>query len=298
MTGAGGLLGQKLCSQLAGRKDFDLIAAVRKPTGKEKVFTVTLDISEQASALQLVHRHRPQFVVNCAAMTQVDDCETRREQCWAANVTGVQNLVQASESVGAQLIHVSTDFVFDGSHGPLSEEEAPRPVNYYGQTKLEGEKLVMKSSVPWAIVRTVLVYGVTDDPSRSNIVLWAKSNLELHKPLRVVNDQFRTPTLAEDLAAGIVLIIENGAQGIFHISGKDMLTPYQIAMRVARHFHLDESLITETDSGQFRQPAQRPLKTGFIIDKAVKELGYRPHSFEEALAMVGSQLANRTAAST
>ena len=222
-------------------------------------------------------------------MTQVDDCETNREQCWKANVDAVAYLVKACAKNNVHLVHVSTDFIFDGSHGPLDETEKPAPVNFYGESKLAAEQLVINSNIPWCIIRTVLVYGITHDMSRSNIVLWVKNSLEQKKTIQVVNDQWRTPTLAEDLAMGCYLAATKKARGIFHISGKDFMSPYDIAIRTADFFNLDKSLIKITDSNQFRQPARRPLTTGFIIDKARKELGYEPHSFEEGIKILQTQ---------
>jgi dTDP-4-dehydrorhamnose reductase len=126
--------------------------------------------------------------------------------------------------------------------------------------------------------------------SRSNIVLWVKNSLEQGKTIQVVNDQWRTPTLAEDLAVGCALAAKKKASGIYHISGKDFLSPYDIALKTAAYFKLDSSLIKATDSTQFKQPARRPLTTGFIIDKARKELSYEPHSFDEGLAVLASQI--------
>jgi dTDP-4-dehydrorhamnose reductase len=169
----------------------------------------------------------------------------------------------------------------------------PNPVNYYGESKLAAEKAIINSTISWAILRTVLVFGVTPDMSRSNIVLWVKKSLEEGKTIHVVNDQWRTPTLAEDLAMGCFLAAQKKATGIYHISGEEMITPYEIAKQTAEYFNLDKSLIKLTDSKQFRQPAARPPKTGFIISKAKKELGYQPHTFKEGLAVLASQLKSR-----
>jgi dTDP-4-dehydrorhamnose reductase len=223
-------------------------------------------------------------------MTQVDQCETDRELCWKANVTGVENLIAACAKNQAHLVHVSTDFIFDGTHGPLDESAIPKPVNYYGESKLAAEEALMKSTIDWAILRTVLVFGVTEDMSRSNIVLWVKKSLEEGKTINVVNDQWRTPTLAEDLAMGCFLAAQKKATGVYHISGEEMMTPYHIAIQTAEFFNLNQALITATDSTKFKQPAARPPKTGFIITKAKRELGYQPHSFKEGLAVLASQL--------
>lgn len=294
VTGSNGLLGQKLSGRLQEDKDIFLIATAR---GRSAVKIArgeyhSLDISDREEVESILRLTKPDVVINTAAMTQVDDCETQRDACWKANVTAVENLVRCCQSLHIHLVHVSTDFIFDGSRGPLDENEIPNPVNFYGESKLAGEEVIRNSPISWAILRTVLVFGVTIDMSRSNIVLWVKNSLEQKKTIRVVNDQWRTPTLAEDLAEGCYLAAKKKAKGIYNISGKDFLSPYDIAIKTAEFFNLDRSLIKATDSTAFVQPARRPLKTGFIIDKARKELGYEPHSFEEGLAILSRQLSS------
>jgi dTDP-4-dehydrorhamnose reductase len=292
VTGSNGLLGQKLSALLQQQDDIYLIATAR---GKSAL-TITkgefhsLDITKEAEVNRVITITKPDVVIHTAAMTQVDQCETDRQTCWLANVTAVEHLIKACTIINAHLIHVSTDFIFDGNRGPLDETEVPAPVNYYGESKLAAEKLVMASSLHWCILRTVLVFGITEDMSRTNIVLWVKNSLEQGKTIQVVNDQWRTPTLAEDLAMGCFLAAKKHATGIYNISGKDFLSPYDIAVKAAEFFKLDKSLIKATDSNQFKQPAKRPLTTGFIIDKARKELGYAPHSFEEGLAVLARQI--------
>jgi dTDP-4-dehydrorhamnose reductase len=292
VTGANGLLGQKLTMLLDQQGDIHTVATARKQVTYSLANAEfrMLDVTNQDETEKVIFEAKPDVVIHTAAMTQVDQCETEREACWKANVTGVENLVNACEKVNAFLVHVSTDFIFDGTHGPLDESAIPKPVNYYGESKLAGEKVVMNSKLDWAILRTVLVYGVTDDMSRSNIVLWVKKSLEEGKSINVVNDQWRTPTLAEDLAMGCYLAAIKKAKGIFHISGEKMMTPYDIAIETADFFGLDKTLIKQTDSSKFKQPAARPLKTGFIIDKAKKELGYYPRSFTEGLKLISSQM--------
>ncbi|MFZ2907079.1 MAG: NAD(P)-dependent oxidoreductase [Cyclobacteriaceae bacterium] len=292
VTGANGLLGQKLVALLRQKQEHQLIATARKPPaipvshGEFHVMNVTIESQVQS----VIETSKPDVVIHTAAMTQVDQCETDRETCTANNVTAVEYLVTACSKNNIHLVHVSTDFIFDGSHGPLDEQAEPNPINFYGATKLAAEKLIQSSNIHWSILRTVLVYGVTADMSRSNIVLWVKKSLEEGKKISVVNDQWRTPTLAEDLAIGCFLTATKKATGIYNISGKDFLTPFDIALKTADFFKLDASLILPTDSTQFTQPARRPLKTGFIIEKAKKELGYEPHSFSEGLKIMASQL--------
>ena len=142
----------------------------------------------------------------------------------------------------------------------------------------------------WAIIRTCLVYGNTLDGTRSNIITWVKENLEQKKKIRVVNDQIRTPTYVEDLAKGILLAIEKRAKGVYHISGNEILTPYQMAIKTAEFFSLDKNLIEEVNASNFSQIAKRPQRTGFDISKAKTELGYEPMSFEEGLEMMFSSI--------
>jgi len=292
ITGANGLLGYKLVQLLASKGDVITIATARKkpadlPAG---IQFAELDITNKAQTLSVVAAAKPNVVIHAAAMTQVDQCETEREKCWSANVHGVENIIQACSQTNAHLIHVSTDFILDGTYGPLDETAIPNPVNYYGESKLAGEKLIQESKINWAILRTVLVYGVTPDMSRSNIVLWVKKSLEEGKTINVVNDQWRTPTLAEDLAMGCFLAASKKAKGIYHISGSEMFTPFEIANQPAEYFNLNKPLIKPADSSTFTQPAKRPPKTGFIIAKAQRELGYAPHTFTEGLGVLAAQL--------
>jgi len=289
VTGANGLLGRKLVSLLDTQPGIYLMASARKAISfSTKSDTAILDVTDRHEVEEVVTRAHPDVIINAAAMTQVDQCEQQREECWKQNVTSVSNLAKVCSKRNIHLVHVSTDFVFNGKEGPLDESAVPEPVNYYGESKLEGERVILDSECSAAIVRTVLVYGVTPDMSRSNIVLWVKKSLEEKKPIRVVNDQFRTPTLAEDLAMGCLLAARKKAVGIFHISGDEMMTPYDIAIKTADFFKLDKSLITPV--ANFVQPAARPLRTGFIIDKAKRELGYKPHSFQEGLELLALSL--------
>jgi dTDP-4-dehydrorhamnose reductase len=292
VTGTNGLLGQKLVTLLQQEENVQLIATARTASVqpiKRGTFHL-MDVTNKATVDSVIASTSPDVIIHTAAMTQVDDCETRREDCTLNNVTAVEHLVDACGKNNVHLVHVSTDFIFDGSTGPLDEYAKPNPVNFYGESKLAAEEIIQKSNIPWSILRTILVYGVSQDLSRSNIVLWVKKSLEEGKKISVVNDQWRTPTLAEDLAMGCYRAAAKKAQGVFNISGKDFMTPYDIAIQTAAFFNLDASLITATDSTQFKQPARRPLKTGFIIDKAKKELGYEPHSFLEGLQLVAKQI--------
>ncbi len=293
ITGANGLLGQKLVSLLSPKKEITVIATARGESRLSPEYGSfqyeSMDITNREHVLEIVRRHKPDVIINTAAMTNVDESEKEKEACMQLNVEAVKYLVEAAELTDAFLLHLSTDFIFSGKEGPYDEEGIPAPVNFYGESKRLAEQVIIKSNIKWAIARTVLVYGIVPDMSRSNIILWVKGSLEAQKPIQVVDDQWRTPTLAEDLAMGCYLIAKQRAEGIYNISGEDMLTPYEMAMKTADFFGLDESLINRTDSTKFTQPAKRPPKTGFIIEKAKANLGYKPHSFDEGIGIVAQQ---------
>ena len=293
ITGSNGLLGQKLVKLLANQPDIEFLAT---STGENRIKTITgfdyvsLDITNKIQVEQVFNQFKPNVVINTAAMTNVDACEDQKEQCWNLNVNAVKNLIEASGNCQTHLIHLSTDFVFDGENGPYKEEDQPNPLSYYGQSKYEAEKLLQQSTIKWSIVRTIIVYGVVEDMSRSNIVLWAKQALEKGNPLTIVNDQFRMPTLAEDLAQACWLIAQKQATGIYNICGKDFMSILELVNRVADFYGYDKSIISPIASSSLNQAAKRPPKTGFVLDKAYKELGYSPCTFEEGLALVTEQL--------
>ena len=295
ITGSNGLLGQKLVSLLSQQTDIQLIATSRGVNRMD--FTdgydyQEMDITNAEQVTEVIKKVRPDAIIHTAAMTNVDQCEAEKDLCWTMNVKALEYLVEACEKQEIFLCHLSTDFVFDGEFGPYSEEDKPSPISFYGWSKYAAEEIVKRSKCSWSIVRTVLVYGISNDMSRSNIILWVKNSLEQRKAIKVVTDQFRTPTLAEDLAMGCWLVVNQKAKGVFHISGKDFLTPYEIAIETADFFELDKSLISQVDSSNFTQPAKRPARTGFILDKAVSVLGYNPVSFEEGIEILAEQISN------
>jgi dTDP-4-dehydrorhamnose reductase len=296
VTGSNGLLGQKLIEKLAKNPNVDVLATARGENRlpfNENYSYSALDITDKQNVDEVFDTFKPDVVIHGAAMTNVDQCETEKEECWKLNVLATEYLLEAAERHNTFFLHVSTDFIFDGAEGPYSEEGEANPVSFYGWSKYAAEKLVIHSKLKWAIARTVLVYGIAHDMSRSNIILWVKNSLESGKSINVVNDQWRTPTLAEDLADGCILIAEQRAEGIFNISGKDLLNPYQMAVMTADYFGLDKSLINEVDGTQFKQTAKRPAKTGFILDKAIDVLGYNPKNFTEGIAFLAEQLKSK-----
>jgi len=291
ITGSNGLLGQHLIKLLIETTVHEIIATGRGDSrlpfaSAERHKYFSLDVTNGIAVNNFILLHKPNVIIHAAAMTQPDPCEENPVECWNINVTATRFLVDAAKAIDARFIYISTDFVFDGLHGPYKETDEPGPVNYYGSSKLAAEKSVTTGGLQWAIIRTVLVYGNILVGNRSNIISWVKENLENNRPIKVVSDQWRTPTYVEDLAKGILLVLEKNVTGIYHVSGEQGMSPYDMAVATADYLHLDKSLMTKVNADTFTQPARRPLHTGFVIDKAKKELGYQPISFKEALKKI------------
>ena len=294
ITGSNGLLGQKLVHLLKSNSQVKLVATSK---GENRISDKTgyeyfsLDITLEKEVKDLFLEVNPDIVINTAAMTNVDACESDKENCWKLNVSAVEYLCKACISSDTKLVHLSTDFVFDGESGPYRETDQPNPLSYYGHSKWESEKVVQNAGLKeWAIARTIIVFGIAEEMSRSNIVLWAKSALEKGDPLTIVDDQFRSPTLAEDLALGCWQLADSNCNGIYHLSGKDLFSIIDLVYAVADFYELDKSVISPIKSTTLNQAAKRPPKTGFILDKAINDFGYNPHSFSESLDILTQQL--------
>lgn len=293
VTGSNGLLGQKLVYALKSKAGIELIATskgINRVSDKSGYIYTEMNIAVENEIESVFEMHKPDCIINTAAMTNVDACELNKEECHKHNVTAVKNMLARCKKYNSHFIHLSTDFVFDGMKGPYKEDDAPNPLSYYAESKLESEKIVMQSGIDWAIIRTIIIYGVVDDTQRSNVVLWTINSLKEKKQIKVITDQFRMPTLAEDLAEACVNAALKRAKGIYHVSGKDFMSILETVKKTAAFFNLDTSPIKPVTSAALNQPAKRPPVTGFILDKAMRELNYIPHSFEEGLQIVKNQL--------
>ena len=293
VIGSNGLLGQKVAELLVrGTSSVITLSSLEDAPVRlmEPAVYVKADITAKKEVRQLVARAEPEVIINCAAMTNVDACETERELAWKINVGGLENIIEASRRNDATVVHVSSDYIFDGKNGPYAEDDRPEPLSYYGKTKLAGENALLSSGVKFLVARTMVLYGFAPGV-KANFVLWLVESLEKKTPVRIVDDQLGNPTLADDLAYGLIRGVELGKTGIYNIAGRDIISRYAFAQRIARAFGLDESLITPIKTAQLRQPAHRPLKSGLITLKAEVELGIHPSTVEQGLAVVKNQLA-------
>tara|TARA_B110000238_G_scaffold151472_1_gene163452 strand:+ start:15680 stop:16579 length:900 start_codon:yes stop_codon:yes gene_type:complete len=286
VTGSNGLLGQSLLNLLLkDTQKYQVFGFSRggNRSGREDFSYTSIDITDEIILKKNIKQIQPDFIINTAAMTQVDDCENKKEACDLLNVTVVKWLSEVSKEINAHVIHISTDFIFDGIKGFYKETDKLNPLSYYGVSKLKSEEVLIQSRINFTILRTILVYGKVFDMSRSNIVLWVKEMLSKGKEITIVDDQFRTPTYVEDLALACEISMDKRAKGIYHISSNELLSVFEIAQQIATVFHLDKSLIKPISTSTLNQTAPRPVKTGFDLTKTNKELEFYPKSFKEDL---------------
>lgn len=289
ITGVNGLLGQKLCEQAQSKYEIVGIDLQDEPFHRKVRFEYRkLDLTIRRAVKDFILSYHPQYLVNTAAMTDVDGCETQKEQCWKVNVEAVDNISAAARKTGTKIVHLSSDYVFDGMKGPYSEKNTPLPLGYYGKSKLASENIIIANEVEHATVRTMVLYG-SGINVRPSFVTWLIEKLKKNEPVNIVNDQYGNPTLVDDLAHAIIQIIEQKKWDLFHISGSEIIDRYNFALKIADVFKLNKNLISSVTTQQLEQSAPRPLKSGFILEKAETELGIKMSDVEEGLKRLRKQ---------
>ncbi len=279
VTGASGLLGNSLIGSI--RKD--TLALPVHYTRQLHNASVRLDLTDFSEVSSFLGKRRPDVVVHTAAMTNVDRCETDQSLAWRTNVEGTRNVATQCNRIKAKMVYISTDYVFNGAKGYYREGDVTAPVNYYGSTKLEGEKAVQSICADYLILRTSVLYGW--HPWKANFVTWLLDMLRKKREVLVVKDQFNTPTLAENLAEILIETLENDLRGIYHISGSQRISRYQFAKKVAGVFDLEESLIRSTTMSQMTAwTAERPKDSSLENEKIRKRIRTQPLDIAEGLA--------------
>ncbi|MBI1806403.1 MAG: dTDP-4-dehydrorhamnose reductase [Ignavibacteria bacterium] len=292
ITGTNGLLGQKLVELLSRSSNYTLLLTSKQERSvfeEDSLPYRQLDTTNKQDVIKTIEEFEPDVIINTAAMTNVDQCEKERELAWRVNVNSVEHLVYAAKLTGARLIHISTDYVFDGKAGPYTEQDRPNPISYYGRTKLASENVLQLSGIPATIIRTMVLYG-TGYNVKMNFALWLVKNLSEEKQTPVVDDQIGNPTLADDLAYGIMKVLELERMGIYHIAGPDLVSRYDFAVVLARVFNLNKKLLSPVKTISLKQPAPRPLKSGFITLKAQVDLDLKMSNNEQGLTAFKHQI--------
>ncbi|MEP6844461.1 MAG: SDR family oxidoreductase [Panacibacter sp.] len=288
ITGANGFLGQHLTLFLA-EKGYQINACSRGNCRIPQKFPFeyySLELTDEKAVSEFVDLLAPDIIIHTAANSKPDDCHVNREACLQQNVEVTKYLVKAllNKSANGRFIYVSTDFIF-GENGPHSEDDATGPLNFYGESKLMAEQFVRQSGLSYAIVRPVFIYGPVWEGLRGSFLHWVKNNLEQGKPIKVVSDQVRTPTFVTDICKGIEAIIVKKQEGAFHLAGKDLVSPYEMAIETASFLNLNAALIGNVTSDSFKEAVQRAKRSGLKIDKARNLLQYEPVNLKKGVEL-------------
>ena len=292
ICGANGLLGQRLSLMLNTQTDYEVLntSVERSYVYDNKLFDYNqLNVTNRSDVKSLISSFQPNVILNAAAVTNVDWCESNRAEAWKINVTAVENLAEAARKVNAQLIHVSSDYVFDGKSGPYDETAKPNPLGYYGKSKLASENAVRSAGIHHTIIRTMVLYG-SGIGVKANFALWIINNLKAGKLITVVDDQLGNPTFVGDLALAIIKAFELNREGIYHVGGGNQLSRYDFAVQTAQVFHLDASLIKRIKTSDLVQASPRPMISGFITLKAETQLGLHFLTVQEGLTLLKHEL--------
>ena len=282
ILGANGFTGRRILKRLY--TNHQVLACSLHPDifPEEGYLFETLNMQDFEATDALLNHFQPDAIINASALSVVDYCEQHPEEAYALNVSAVKHLAEYSQATGCRLIHLSTDFVFDGTaSSAYTETDTPNPVNYYGKTKRWSEEAIEQTCTNHAIVRVEVVYGKPLAGQHGNIVHLVKNRLENGQGLRVVSDQFRSPTWVEDIARAIESLLSDKYQGIYHICGGETLSVADIAFRVAKHFGLDASLIQPVTTEKMNEATPRPLFSPMSTEKAFREFGYQPSKLED-----------------
>ncbi len=290
ITGVHGFLGQHVLRTFLDETHCDLIVTSRN----EKLqFTDVadeprllayhkLDVTDRASVKDTIGLFKPDVIVNCAAMVNVDLAEHERELAWKTNVKSVEHIIEAARKTDGRVVHVSSDYIFDGSKTPYAENASPSPLNYYGRTKLASENALRSSGVNYCIIRAAFFYGI-EVQKKPSFAFNVIKNLINDETFEAFDDLFAPPTLIDDVALGVVRATEYNKNGIYHIAGPEMISRYEFAKRIATTLRLNPELIIPIPFSVTDTRAERPRHSSFITLKAQTELGLRITGIDEGL---------------
>jgi dTDP-4-dehydrorhamnose reductase len=258
-----------------------------------------LDKCDRSATITLTKKIKPDIVIDTAALHNVDYCETHHDEAWKINVEGTRNVADACKETSAKMVFVSTDYVFDGKKGFYTEEDVPNPLHFYAKTKLEGETIVKEADIDYVIARTSVIYGwnpselagLRSSSGKSmNFVIWTLNELRKGEEIKIVTDQYSSPTLADNLAEALLALSKSPRRGVYHTAGKTCINRFDFAKKIAETFDLNGSLIKPVTSNVIKQVAERPKRCCLDVSKAEKELGVKFLTLEEGLTKMKTKM--------
>ena len=288
ITGASGLLGSKVAEKaiLEGHEVYSGFNQHEARTG----IPVKLNLTTQENITKVFNLSKPEIVVHAGAITNVDKCEENKQLAWNVNVDGTKRIVELSRENKAFLIYVSTDYVFSGKKGMYTETDETKPINHYGTTKLEGEKIVHNHMPEWCIARPSVIYGSVPAAGKINFALWVLDKLKKGEQIKIITDQCISPTFNTNLAEMIIEVAQRRLTGIYHLAGATPINRYDFACLLAETFNLDKKLVKPAKSEEMNWNAERPKNTSLNVDKASRTLNKKPLKIEAALNQLKKEL--------
>lgn len=281
IIGSSGLLGSKLMTAYAS--DYQLFGTYKEHNISMQN-TYQLDVTQQAEVEKLLTKLEPDLIIDTHGITSLDYCEKNKEEAWKVNVDGTKNIAESAKAIGCKYIFISTDAVFDGKKTELyTETDKPNPINYYGTTKAIAEKTIDSLDLDYIICRTSTLFGKGGLRKFPSFINWVTEQLKNKQKIQVVTDQYNNPTYTDNLAQFIRALYEKDAKGIFHTTGKDTISRFEFANKIAEVFNLDKSLISPTTTAELNLIAKRSLRTGLDISKVEEVTSLKGIGIGEAL---------------
>ena len=293
VTGANGLVGSRLCRLLVvqGHVVTAVARGERRTVGDFEY--LSCDLSDHEGVARAMSAARPEVIVHTASMTDVDGCERAPDGAWAANVAGAAHVAREARRAGAHLVHVSTDYVFDGQGGPYDEEARPNPSGVYARTKWLGEEAVRLLAESWSIARTAVVYGYPPS-QRPNFGSWLLATLREGRTCRLFVDQYVSPSLALNVAEQLAELAERRLSGVWNVAGAEVVNRIQFGEALTDVFGLDRGLLVPIRLADAGMASPRPPRSGLRVDKALAALRTRPLGLRASLEQFRAEVEGRT----
>ncbi len=285
VTGSAGLIGTQIVKDLLDNHK-QVYSCYNKTKPKLGIIT-HLDLTKKDDIVNTMNRIKPDVVIHLGAMTDVELCETETELAKKINTDATEILALESEKYNTFFVYMSTDYVFDGKVGMKKENDEPNPINFYGKSKLDGERVFKKITTPNVIVRTSTPFGIHS--KKTSFPIWVKKNLELEKEISVVVDQYTSPSYVPNISKMIIEIIERKITGIIHLAGATKISRYDFAVQISKIINANKQFLKLTKMDQMDWKAQRPADSSLSVSKANKILKNKPEKIEDSLKLLFNQ---------
>jgi len=277
VTGSAGLIGRQVVHDLLQTND-TVYSAYHDSTPEQGIPT-QIDLNCFDKIKETIKKVNPDIIIHLAAITNVDLCETDKDLAININAKATEIIAKQAAKQNAFFVYVSTDYVFDGEKGMKKETDYTNPVDFYGTSKLEGEKAVMNLASSWCIARTSTPYGI--HPTKKSFPAWVAENLSQNKEIKVVVDQFTSPTYVPNLSRMLIEVAKRQIVGVFHLAGATRISRYETAELIAEKLNLDKKLLKPTNIDEMKWTAKRPKDSSLDISKAMSILKEKPFLIEQ-----------------